>query len=407
MLQKSTFHYDLIVVFLLCAMIPLCFNNGFAWASNNNGDGIIAPLKKHVPDDQIQLRGALRTPYQYNEAWSQEDSHTVFVGVASFRDVECVVTVGQMFSKATNPRRVVLGIIEQNEHGDPTCVPDSFYKCDSADFCPVDNIRRRLVPSKAARGPTFGRYVSMLMYRAESYYMMIDSHNVFAKHWDTKSIAQLHRARSARPVISHYPNIWDKSGAAPESNAQVMVMCNGHYIPLGFVRMDSAWFDRQMEPYYQPFSAAGYLFGDAKLVHEVHFDPHLDYLFDGEEILFSVRMWTHGFDLFTPGESVLYHDYARHTAKRYWHVPGSQWGYLIVNSQHRAQYFLQSRKPNSTEFLVDPNTNDPKVICEKEKYGLGTERSLREYERYAKIDPVHRIANFAFCQQQVKSKTEI
>lgn len=401
--NNSLMNSVLVLLFVLVVLIlTIFFINNFvsSSSSNNHQDALEAT---------INLRGVLRTPFEYNEEWTQEQSHTIFVGVAAFRDVECVITVGEMFAKANNPRRVVLGIIEQNEHGDPSCVPDSFYTdcTTNADFCPLDNIRRRRVTSKHARGPTFGRYVSMLMYRAESYYMMIDSHNVFTKHWDRKSIAQLHRARSPRPVVSHYPNIWDKGGAMPESNGQVMVMCNGHYIDLGFVRMDSAWFDRQMEPYYQPFSAAGYLFSDARLVHEVLFDPYLDYLFDGEEILFSVRMWTYGYDLFTPGESVLYHDYARHAAKRYWNVPGSRWGYLIVNSQQRAQLFLKVRKRNSTELMVDPNINDYKIIREREKYGLGKIRTLEQYEKYAKIDPVHRIANFAFCQQQVKSKTEI
>ena len=237
--------------------------------------------------------------------------------------------------------------------------------------------------------------------------MMIDSHNVFVRNWDRKSIMQLHRARTSRPVISHYPNIWSKTGEEHESNGNVMVMCNGHYLDLGFIRMDAAWMDRKIEPYYQPFSAGGYLFSDGRLVHDVPFDPYLDYLFDGEEILYSVRMWTNGYDLFTPGESVLFHDYNRHTAKRYWHVPGSQWGYQIVWAQRRAQHFLRARIKNSTELLVGQYVRDPKIIREQEKYGVGKRRSLEQYERYAKIDPVHRIANFAFCQQHVKPKYDL
>ena len=30
------------------------------------------------------------------------------------------------------------------------------------------------------------------------------------------------------------------------------------------------------------------------LLREVPFDPHLEHLFNGEEILFSARAWTHG-----------------------------------------------------------------------------------------------------------------
>ena len=358
------------------------------------------------PTNRVNLRGVPRNSEPLRD-WTDSDQQTVFFGVAAFRDVECVMTVREIFRHAVNPRRVFLGIIEQNEHGDPTCVPDEMWNCVSPDFCPIDNIRRRLVVSKNARGPTFGRYVAMLMYRGEMYFCSIDSHNVFALGHERKSIAQLWRARSSRSVLSHYPNIWDKSGPGHESNGNVMVMCNGHFLPLGFIRMDAAWMDRQLEPFNQPFSAAGYLFADARMVHDVLFDPYLDFLFDGEEILYSVRMWTHGWDIFTPGESVLYHDYARHSAKRYWHVPGSQWGYIIAHSQKRAQYFLGVRRPNVTEYLIPRDTTDLKIIREEAKFGVGSRRSLQQYEAFAKIDMVNRIANFAFCQQHVKSKTEL
>jgi UDP-GlcNAc:polypeptide alpha-N-acetylglucosaminyltransferase len=43
-----------------------------------------------------------------------------------------------------------------------------------------------------------------------------------------------------------------------------------------------------------PFAAAGFLFYAGNILREVPFDPHLPYLFDGEEILYSARLWTHG-----------------------------------------------------------------------------------------------------------------
>lgn len=390
---------------------------------------------KHLQNTHVNhhLKGIHRRPLHFNSFQIEKsDDATIFVAVAAFRDVECLITLDWMYFRASNPRRVFAGIIEQNEHGDPTCVPDHFYNCMSADFCPLDNIRRRTVPSKSGRGPCYGRYISMLMYRGEHFYMLIDSHNVWTKHWDRKSIVQLYRARSSRPIISHYPNIWEKQldiwtaggaqhvsavwtgkhppdsealnrkGLPYEMNGNLMVMCNGHYLPsLGFIRMDSSWFERQIEPWVQPFSAAGFLFSDSLFLKSVPFDPYLDYLFDGEEILFSVRAWTHGFDLFTPGESVLFHDYARHNAKRYWHTPGSQWGLLIVHAQKRVQYFLKVKKMNSTEYLIDRNTKDPKIVREAEKYGPGKERTVEEFEQFAKINNKMRKAGHEFCNMLV------
>lgn len=36
------------------------------------------------------------------------------------------------------------------------------------------------------------------------------------------------------------------------------------------------------------------MFYAGHILREVPFDPLLPYLFDGEEILYSVRLWTHG-----------------------------------------------------------------------------------------------------------------
>lgn len=38
---------------------------------------------------------------------------------------------------------------------------------------------------------------------------------------------------------------------------------------------------------------------------EMPIDPHLPYLFDGDEILFSVRLFTHGWDIYTPTKNVV------------------------------------------------------------------------------------------------------
>jgi UDP-GlcNAc:polypeptide alpha-N-acetylglucosaminyltransferase len=354
-----------------------------------------------------RLSGVNRKSNYFNsqkwEAYPRVMDQTFFMAIAAFRDVECFPMILDMMQKAANPRRIFMGVIEQNEHGDPTCIPDEYYKCESADFCPLDNIRRRITVSRNGRGPCFGRYVSMLMYRGENFYMMIDSHNQFLRNWDDKSIFQLHRARSPRPVVSHYPNGWDKNGYSYESQHNRIVMCNGHYMPMGYIRMDGRWMPRAIDPTPQPFSAGGYLFGDARLVHEVPFDPYLDWLFDGEEILYSARMFTHGFDIQTPGESVLFHDYNRKKAVRFWSVQNqvrdSKMGAEVIISQQRVQLMMQIPKLNTTkgELLVDPNIQTPRVKKEFEKFTIGKARTMTEYNWFAKIDDVQRKADGRLC----------
>lgn len=354
----------------------------------------------------ISLQGVPQTHHHFSQIWDPVDDYkTIFVGVASFRDVECPPCVRDAFKRALNPRRVVLGIIEQNEHGDPDCVPPEFWECDSADFCAKDNIRRRRVAARRGKGPTYGRYVSMLMYRGENFYMMMDSHNEFVRDWDRRSIVQLFRARSSRTVLSHYPNGWDKNGQSYESQGQMMVMCKGIFVHQGYVRNGANWMPRHPEPRFQPFTAAGYLFADSRLVYEVPFDPYLDYIFDGEELLYTARLFTRGWDPHTPGDNIIFHDYNRHNAPRYWSVQSRLGGmHQVVEETHqRAQLILKvlkkDEKTGEYSLLVNASKVDPnsRIVRRLDIYGLGNVRTIEELYEMAGVDMIKRTAAEKYC----------
>eukprot|EP00662_Eupelagonemidae_sp_cell21_P058275 gene58275-biopygen64036 len=59
-----------------------------------------------------------------------------------------------------------------------------------------------------------------------------------------------------------------------------------------------------------------------RMLTDVPFDPHLPFLFHGEEILLTVRLWTAGYDFFSPGENVLFHHYYRSGRPRMESLPG-------------------------------------------------------------------------------------
>ena len=72
------------------------------------------------------------------------------------------------------------------------------------------------------------------------------------------------------------------------------------------------WDDAQLEyPAFAPFTAAGYFVAHSDFLHEVPFDPFLPWIFMGEEIIMSTRLWTSGYDIFSPTRSVVGHMYVR------------------------------------------------------------------------------------------------
>lgn len=60
-----------------------------------------------------------------------------------------------------------------------------------------------------------------------------------------------------------------------------------------------------------PFVGAGFQLSSADVLIEVPFDPKLDMLFVGEEILYSARLWTKGWDMFAPDMNIVKHHYNR------------------------------------------------------------------------------------------------
>lgn len=74
-----------------------------------------------------------------------------------------------------------------------------------------------------------------------------------------------------------------------------------------------------------PFVGAGFQLSSADVLIEVPFDPKLDMLFVGEEILYSARLWTKGWDMFAPDENLVWHHYNRWVSPKTRQSTGIQW----------------------------------------------------------------------------------
>ena len=330
-----------------------------------------------------------------------EDS--IFVTIASYRDEQCAPTILDMFQRAKNPHALFVGIVEQHFPGDRPCTPKEFDACQNMHtFCPTDHIQvRRIMPNKA-RGPTFGRYYGMLMYRGEKYMFMMDSHNRFVTSWDEIIVRMYKGLPTEKGVLSHYPEGWNnpedgQTNQPLDSRSTTTYLCTAKFIPEGFPRLDGFVVHKGSKPRPQPWAAAGFLFADASIIKEIPFDPNLNYIFDGEEILYSVRMWTHGWDIFSPNENIMYHYYYRTKAKKFWSLLPQDWTVHRDRALRRIQYLLNVTLPDTADRVVPLDTKEEWVTKDLDKYGLGTQRSLEEYYKWAGIDHVKRKIENKWC----------
>lgn len=231
---------------------------------------------------------------------------SIFVSVASYRDADCLGTLKSMFDNADAPANIVAGVCEQNtKAAGELCLP--------AEFKWHDQVRRISVPHTEAKGPTYARYLCSTLYRDETYFCQIDSHTRFVKGWDTQAIAQIKAAPSAKAVLTHYPHDWKNTDVQT-----VPVLCKSKFDANGMVTFEAATMPASATPRPVPFTSGGFVFGPGSMLRDAPYDPNLPHLFQGEELLYSARLWTSGYDFFTPTQNLVFHHYYRKQAPKFW-----------------------------------------------------------------------------------------
>jgi [Skp1-protein]-hydroxyproline N-acetylglucosaminyltransferase len=266
---------------------------------------------------------------------------SIFVSVGTYRDPFCPMTMKNLYGGASRPERVFVSMFQQNCFG-PKCRtgvlvggrveeagPDlDCYKefCASAEAertqaCVRGQVRLFNVNESESLGPYMARYLGAKFYRGEQYYLQIDSHSEFVSDWDNKLIDMMKAAPAEKPVISTYP----PDSTQNWKNTVGFRMCDSEFasaqIEWQIIRLGSSMaFDHSIPkiPPYAPFVAAGFFFTYGDFLYEVGFDPFLPWIFMGEEISLSARLWTSGYDIFSPTINVLNHYYVRRHYPKFW-----------------------------------------------------------------------------------------
>ncbi|EPY26299.1 UDP-GlcNAc:polypeptide alpha-N-acetylglucosaminyltransferase [Strigomonas culicis] len=281
-------------------------------------------------------------------------------------------------------------------------------------------VTARTAEKRAARGPTYGRYVTSLFYFNQDFYMMIDSHSRFAPHFDRKFIVNTFQV-AHRGVLSHYPNGYVPSAPAGEfDKTDVMRMCTAQVLSNGMPKLGARWRPFETAPIPEAFAAAGFLFGDAQYVLDVPFDPLLPYLFDGEEIMYSARLWTNGWNILCPSSGLVFHYYGRATDHRDWRDNHNA-KQLRGASERRVLYLLQRyhpwaqtmeqyaagvskaqkggkvtqpppayESPATRRIVTDAMAEKvPYYTAFKKYFGIGDARSLEDYWEFTELTDKH------------------
>ncbi len=295
----------------------------------------------------------------------------IFVAIPCFRDRECGPTIDDLFAKATNPERVSVGVcwqFDEAEDNGLTRLQTAFRR----------QVRHRHFHFSESQGANWARAQAQDLWHGEDYVLQVDSHMRFMPGWDEKLINALERCPSPRALLSTLPAAYEPpSRFDPELihfRSLLHVNVLEHPFHLGGVQLAGGLYQRLTHPGLRrtPFCAAGYVFGSAWQFKDVPIDPH--YFFWGDELSLAARLWTHGYDIFQPEETLVMHWWTKPTGAE-----------ALYKRQHDPRH---KRSLERLKHLLGlPNSADTEALREIERYGLGRQRPLAGFFDFAGIDP--------------------
>jgi len=294
---------------------------------------------------------------------------SIFVSVASYCDPMLGFTLERAAVTAKHPEALHFGVVDQSlTAAQPTLRWPrrvSYLRID-----PVD-----------ARGPCWARALAMTLYAGESWFLQIDSHMDFDAHWDVRLIEQAKALLSGRAgaVLASYPNPFTLENGQPVHKVvgdQVLahvVKPNTGFDPGHLVLAFEAHPVPVSEPLPGFHLAAGCLFAPGRFAVEFPYDPRL--YFHGEEQALTLRLYTHGWDIFHPPGLPFYHLYnvGEAAGKRPMHWDAAE--------DARRAVKWSEREKLSRQRLGDLVSGATLGV-----YGLGRARTLADYATLSGID---------------------
>jgi hypothetical protein len=287
---------------------------------------------------------------------------SIFVQIAAYRDPELLPTLRDAIEKAKHPDNLVFSICWQHNPEDKWDNLDP-YKNDSR-FKIID------VFYKDSKGCCWARNLLQQQYAGEKYTLQLDSHHRFVQDWDEMCINMVDSLKAKgykKPLLTAYLNNYDPTNDPGARPTGVLQLDFNRFSPEGILHTHPNTLEGSENmalPALARFFSAHFCFTTGEFAKDVQHDPQL--YFHGEEISLAVRAWTHGYDLFHPNRIIAFHEYGRNKKPRHW-----------ADNPHSDEIPYRRVRELFGVWMDSPKDMTP--------YGLGTERTLDAYERFAGV----------------------
>ena len=290
---------------------------------------------------------------------------TIFIQIAAYRDTELIPTIKDCIARAAKPERLHFCIGWQHS-------PEE----NIDELAGIPNIIIVDVPHTETKGACWIRRKIQEQYKNETYTLQLDSHHRFMQNWDEVVIEMykgLVKDGHKKPLLTSYLPSYEPAND-PQARVNESWQINyDRFMPEGPIFLRPSVIknrDTINKPVPSRALSAHFIFTVGEFCNEVPYDAEL--YFHGEEISLAVRAYTHGYDLFHPHIPIVWHQYTRAGQKKHWD-DHKDWGTLNNISYNRVKILLGVDGVESNQIDFG-------------KAGLGTERTLEQFERFAGVE---------------------
>jgi hypothetical protein len=284
----------------------------------------------------------------------QDPNSKIFVQIPSLMDPLLVSTVTDCLDKAANPNQITIGILEQRDS------PDA--QLGSLIRQHPNQIRLNQIPIEKARGVGLARGMANQLHRGEEWLLQVDAHMLFQPGWDQICLEQWQKCQDPLALLSAYlPGFEIGQTAAINPRAFELVYNNLNHSGIPCFRAGTV-INQQHRPVETGYMCGHFLFGKSAHILSVPQDPEI--YFTGEEASYAARLWTAGYNIYSPTQSACQHQFysQQNPRPQHWKLDPN---WRIYNRRSFARVLQILGLKNSR---IDLGV-----------YGLGSHRSLDQY----------------------------
>lgn len=286
---------------------------------------------------------------------------SIFVQISAYQDYELAKTIKDCLSKSSGQNEIHFGV-------------NLVYTTDDIEVPDVPHLKIQKSKAPLNLGVGEGRAIANAFYDGEDYYLQVDSHTRFVQDWDLVALESynMYKAEGCNPVLTTYPaRYWYDDGIE-------MLDTNLTVTGIDFRKDDPELFNKAKFYHQTSIDAQGSIFtksvsgGSVFASGDIASITPNNKMFNwGEEMLYAIRLFTHGYDLMIPQKQYLFH--------LYYDVNKPQYNFRALSgADFPVEVAAIIEKSNAEMYRIITNN----VIGPQE---LGTVRTLKDYEDYAGI----------------------